>query len=71
MIVVFLFMFFVGVMAAAVFSVPSAWVVMLLLGVAHSFEPAVPAIGFWLTWLLVLAARVALVPITPTVKLGD
>lgn len=51
---------FVGaVIAVLILSLPTAWVVMLLLGVAHSLNPAVPALGFWLTWVLTLALRFA------------
>lgn len=54
-------MFLAGLLLAAVFAFPSAWIVMLLLGVAHHMDPSIPAIGFWLTWVLVFALRVAVV----------
>jgi len=36
-------------------SVPTAWIVMLVLGAVHSQVAAVPAFGFWLTLFVVYA----------------
>lgn len=49
------------VLAAAIVLLLLSWVVMLLVGIAHGIEPAIPPIGFDLTAVLVAAARVALV----------
>lgn len=53
------------------FSAPIAWVVMLLLGVAHEANPDVPALGFLTTWILVFIVRITTVQnnaTTTTVK---
>lgn len=54
-----------ALLVTALLSLPAAWVVMLLLGAAHSLEPMVPALGFWVTWVLVLALRFAMVNPSP------
>ena len=44
--------FIVGAFALAfLFSIPVAWLVMLVLGAFHASFPAVPALSFWLTWI--------------------
>lgn len=52
----------------AILSVPASWFVMLLLGAAHSVEPAIPALGFVPTFLLTLAVRIATTQAQPTTK---
>lgn len=45
-----------GVLAWALWAVivgVSSWVIMLLLGVIHSGLPAVPALGYWVTFAVV------------------
>ena len=34
-----------------------AWPVMLLIGALHAASPAIPAIGFWLTYAIVLVIK--------------
>lgn len=52
---------FVLMFVAAILAAPLGAAVMLLLGVAHSYNPAIPPLGFIETWVLVFALRVATV----------
>lgn len=38
--------------AAVIVSPISTWILMLVLGGVHSFIPAIPALGFWQTFLV-------------------
>ena len=38
---------------AALLACPTAWVLMLLIGILHSYIPAVPAYGFTLVYVIV------------------
>jgi hypothetical protein len=46
-----------GLLALFVFGLP--WVVMLLLGAAHSQDARIPAFGYWATFWLTMAIEVA------------
>jgi hypothetical protein len=43
-------------------ALPLAWVAMLALGILHSYFVAVPPMGFWETFVVVLAFRLLLFP---------
>lgn len=43
-----------GTAVSLITSLLTAWFVMLALGVAHGQWPAVPAFGYWATYVLVL-----------------
>lgn len=59
----FLILFVMGFVMLAVWAAVNAaimaWPVMVLIGVIHSIEPSIPAIGYVLTFLLVFTARLA------------
>lgn len=44
------------------FTVVPAWVLMLALGAAHDHWPAIPALGYWTTFILLAGAGVAFSP---------
>jgi heme/copper-type cytochrome/quinol oxidase subunit 1 len=48
------FLFVIGAILFALFAYAglSAWIGMLLLGALHSVWPAIPALGFWVTFLV-------------------
>jgi hypothetical protein len=50
-------LFLLGLLATAIFSVPGAFIAMLLLGALHSHVAAVPALGFVPTYFAYLLAR--------------
>lgn len=54
--------FIEGLVADAIDIAISAWVVMLCLGIAHSYTRVVPAFGFLVCLFLTIAARVAAEP---------
>lgn len=47
----------VAVVLALVFAVPGAWILMLLVGALHSLVPSVPALGFWVCYLIFFIVR--------------
>lgn len=68
----------VGWMAAAitavmavVIAVPVSWVVMLLIGAAHSADPAVPPLGWLATLYLTLALWMASWVVKTDVQMRD
>jgi hypothetical protein len=50
-------LFFLGLLLTAVFSIPGAYIAMLLVGAIHSHIPEVPALGFVPTFFIFLLAR--------------
>jgi hypothetical protein len=46
--------------------VPTAWIVMLILGTFHASYVSVPALSFWLTFLGVFAVRLLVANYSPS-----
>lgn len=51
-----------------VLSAPAAYLIMLLLGVAHSFNDVIPALGFMELWILTFILGVLLSPLRSKVS---
>lgn len=49
----FLGVFALALFMAALFAIPSAWLVMLILGAIHSYYPSIPPISFFEAYLWV------------------